>query len=208
MSNIILEDTSAMRENSEMTPDKAEPNGIRVDLFCQHNIELKGTTYHTLQIPCKENGNIAVVEGQIETNIGSYAGTGVFEPHSSGGTTDTDELIQRATAKAMGRASTLAFFASQTQAPPNTSLPPNSSTVPVQMSAAIYRSIPQKPRTHSTTKPASEKQLEAISKMCARVGITEQEARAQAKVNPAGTMTSNDAHQVITLLKNQRSPSL
>lgn len=203
MQNDYQDNTPAMWNNGQQTTSPANPHGFKADIFRQKGIEIQGATLQAQQIPNRQNDYTAVVQAGLQTNIGSYQGIGAASSIQESAI-DIGAIMDKATQQALARAATFASLAQQTRQ----SLPSQGNMNPsqqVRIAPISQQPTPsqQKVYNHSKTKPASERQLAMIEDICRKRGLTMQNARELANIDPRKTLSSNDANLMIKALNSR-----
>lgn len=168
---------------------------------CRNNPHLKitGGFVHPQQIPSEQNGFVAVVVAGIETSQGRFECLGAAQPEDEH-SRNVQRLVDSAAAQGLRRACAFVQAASGQESGPVLDASPVQAKA--EQKPAIANGKPeQRVIRHSTTRPASPGQFALIRTMSAERNMSEEEARKAANVPVSGRISSSQANDVITALK-------
>lgn len=156
------------------------------------DLGITGTKTDIKQIPTEDNGNTAVCTGEISTSKGTFSGTGIATPDMVGDSTHPHTLIHAAEADALNIPFQMAL--NTISSAETIDVTPRSQQNSAQQNQNNFR--------HSSNKPMSAKQRAMIEGLATNQRTTGDAVAQDIAGKPLNKLTSSEAHQVISKLKN------
>jgi hypothetical protein len=168
----------------------------------QETLGLHTSQVSIQQIPSKENEYVAVCNASVAGQGRTATSFGIANPQMLDGTTDVQTLVYAAGNAACANA----LSQMQTLAPGTATLPPENHTATNKsyLPTTGHGGSSGFNGKHSDRKPASEKQLGLISKLASARHMQAEDVAKQICNKPMDRLSSADANDVITTLKDEK----